>query len=119
MPKKPVQTNSKNHLLFFLTSLGVILILILTSANIANFSEKRQTKVLGVQDNFENEKIKELIFWENFLSKNPDYRDGWIEISKVSYQLGDKAYSQAALKTAKVIDPNSEKVALMEIEIAK
>lgn len=114
MPKKSVQANSKNHLFYFLTALGVILILILAGANIANFNDQRQTKVLGIQDNFESEKIKELIFWEEFLSKNPDYRDGWIEIARLSYELGDKDYSVGALKTAKGIDPNSEKILTLE-----
>lgn len=68
----------------------VIFILLLTSINIENFLTFK--RVLGIQTTFVSQNNKKQIFWENFLSNNPNYIPGWIETGNA-----DKA---------KEIDPN-------------
>lgn len=65
----------------------LLVVLLLTSINIDGYLKSKQTKVLGTET--EN---KEEIFWQDFLTKNPDYIPGWIETGKI-----DKAMK---------IDPN-------------
>jgi hypothetical protein len=65
----------------------LLFILLITSININNYLKLKETKVLGSET--EN---KEAVFWQDFLTKNPDYVPGWVEIGKT-----DKAHE---------IDPN-------------
>ncbi len=65
----------------------LLFILLITSINIDNYLVPKETKVLGSKT--EN---KEGVFWQDFLTKNPDYVPGWIEIGRT-----DKA---------REIDPN-------------
>jgi hypothetical protein len=50
------------------------------------------------------------VYWLGFLSDNPTYLDGWIELSKIYFAKGDLVSSKAALREARQIDPNSEKL---------
>jgi hypothetical protein len=61
--------------------------LLLISINIDNYLKPKQTKVLGTETKNEEE-----IFWQEFLTKNPNYVPGWIETGRI-----DKAHE---------IDPN-------------
>jgi len=54
-----------------------LFILLLVSININNYLAPTQTKVLGTET--EN---KEEVFWQSFLTRNPDYVPGWIEIGR-------------------------------------
>ena len=57
-------------------SLSIVFLLALSSVNLEKYFTP--TEVLGVDiDEQGNE-----IFWNEFLSKNPDYIPGWIEIGK-------------------------------------
>jgi hypothetical protein len=64
----------------------VLFLLLLTSVNINNYFTDK--KVLGVQ----TESSQDYSFWQNYLTKNPNYIPGWIEIGR-----NDKAHE---------IDPN-------------
>jgi regulatory protein YycI of two-component signal transduction system YycFG len=55
----------------------LLLVLLLTSININIFLQPKQTKVLGAETQNNEE-----IFWQDFLSKHPDYIPGWIEMGK-------------------------------------
>ena len=69
-------------------------------------------KVLGLRTGVDTKRalLKELLFWENTVSKNPTYIDGWIELAKTASRLEDLDYAEGALNSAKSIDPNSEKI---------
>jgi len=57
-------------------SLSIVFLLALSSVNLEKYFTP--TEVLGVDiDEQDNE-----IFWNEFLSKNPDYIPGWIELGK-------------------------------------
>jgi len=58
--------------LLYITS--AILIILLSMFNLQNIN-KKQIKVLGIEtDNS---------FWEDFVQKNPTYRDGWVELDRM------------------------------------
>lgn len=54
-------------------------------------------------------------YWLEFLTKNPSYIDGWIELAKVYYVKGDFVGAKAALNQASQIDPNSERLIQAEL----
>jgi hypothetical protein len=55
----------------------LLFILLIVSINISNYLKPKEVKVLGSK----TENIEEG-FWQNFLTKNPDYIPGWIEIGR-------------------------------------
>jgi hypothetical protein len=81
----PVKVNkSVKELLIYVF---LLFILLLTSINISNYLKPKNTKVLGTET--EN---KEEEFWQEFLTKNPNYIPGLIKVGN--------------LQRAKQIDPN-------------
>ena len=104
MPKETTQDNIS----FFFSSIAIVLLLLLTTLNLRMFGQN-QRKVLGAQI-AQEELGKEKTFWEKVVSENPTYIDGWLELSKVLYLLGEKNYSTGAYNTAKSINPNSRKL---------
>ena len=75
MSAKRVNRTSKQLLLY----LFVILLLLLSSVNIKNFFTPR--KILGAEIEGGVESGKEE-FWNELLSKNPNYIPGWIELGR-------------------------------------
>ena len=73
--------------IFIYTSL--LFVLLLTSINIYNYLSPKKLAVLGAET--EN---KEEVFWQDFLTKNPNYIPGWIETGR--------------LEKGREIDPNFE-----------
>ncbi|MEK7550528.1 MAG: hypothetical protein AAB535_01980 [Patescibacteria group bacterium] len=76
---------SKKPATYLLFCASVVMILLLSALNIQSYLEPKP--VLGIETE-DNEKI----FWEDFLSKNPNYIPGWIELGR--------------LDKVKQIDPN-------------
>jgi len=68
----------------------ILFLLLLTSINIDKFLTPKT--VLGAETSLNQSTDKNELFWSNFLSKNPNYIPGWIEIGR-----SDKA---------RQIDPN-------------
>jgi hypothetical protein len=62
------------QLLIFVAALFILL---LTAINIDGYQTPKE--VLGVETQIDTDAI----FWEEFLSKNPDYIPGWIEIGRM------------------------------------
>ncbi len=68
----------------------IVFILLLSATNLENFQKPK--RVLGI----ETQVVSDDKFWEEFLSKNPNYIPGWLETGRI-----DKV---------KEIDPNYELV---------
>lgn len=49
-------------------------------------------------------------YWKSVVAKNPNYRDGYLELFKLEAAEGNYFEAYNALSQAKKIDPNSEKV---------
>ncbi len=106
MPKT-AKINFKPYFIHYAYCLGIIALLILTSININKFFESQ--KVLGISVDvtpLQNEKD----YWENIVSQNPSYTDGYLEIAKVDVELGDKNEATAYITKALTLDPNSTEI---------
>ena len=114
MPKKPAKSPKspiKVAVIHFCSACALGLVLTLTTININTYLNK--PKVLGAQiDTIKLQEERE--FLENLVAKHPTYRDGWLELAKVSYKLGDASLSRGAIETARAIDPNSPKIEEVE-----
>ncbi len=56
----------------------ILFLLVLTSANLTNYLEPKKIDVLGAETQNQDE-----VFWNDFLTKNPNYIPGWIEIGRL------------------------------------
>lgn len=52
---------------------------------------------------------KELVFWEKVVEKHTDYRDAFMKVSLLQYQLGDMDGAKKSLEKALELDPNFAK----------
>jgi L-lactate utilization protein LutB len=115
--KFPLQ---KKELIYFCSCCAVCLILLITSINLNSFLESK--KVLGAKNEIESKEeslMTRELFWNNFLNSNPSYFDGWIELAKTNFELGNKEAGISALMKAKAINPNSDKIKEFEVSLAK
>ncbi len=105
-----ISAKTKDKLTYLLSALGILVSLILISLNIKAYLSQKRVLAAETQDEEISQLKKEASFWEGFLSQNPTYLPGWLELSKIEYELGDEDYALGALNTARAINPNSEKV---------
>lgn len=55
----------------------------------------------------EPKKLKEQeVFWQTIAAQRPDYRDGFIQLAAISYQLNDNQKTVSYLDIARTLDPN-------------
>jgi cytochrome c-type biogenesis protein CcmH/NrfG len=74
--------------------------------------KKEATKVLGARtSNLPNENSSG---WEMVVREYPDYRDGWLQLCVSYLEKGEKTKAKEALQMAKTLDPNNEKILLLE-----
>ncbi len=77
----PKNEKLNNHLLQILLYLSIVTILLLSALNVTNYVNDQ--KVLGVSTNgVPTDIATNTEFWTDFLSKNPNYIPGWIEIER-------------------------------------
>lgn len=101
--KKKINKQGEYINLFCIAS--VILIILLT---IINLQKKPTIKtVLGTTTEIDIQEItEEKKYWEEFLSLNPTYYDGWKRLSTLEIILGETKSSKSSLEVAKRIDPS-------------
>lgn len=107
MPKS--QTPRLTVLKDLFIGFSVILLLTITGLNLYLFLHKEPT-VLGVQTS----PLSERQYWQKVVRKNPTYRDAWVQIAKLDYEMGNHKYAEVALSRAKNIDPNS--LTILDVE---
>lgn len=49
---------------------------------------------------------REIAFWEDYLAKKPNYRDGWIQLAVLYYRIYQDTKATHALRVAIELDPN-------------
>ncbi|MCL4360483.1 tetratricopeptide repeat protein [Patescibacteria group bacterium] len=49
-----------------------------------------------------------LAFWTSVIREKPDYRDAYISLAAIQYQLGDLAGAKTAIRSALSLDPNNK-----------
>ncbi|MCL5090460.1 MAG: tetratricopeptide repeat protein [Patescibacteria group bacterium] len=74
---------------------------------------EKEMQILGMKTEITNLQ-KEAYTWEKILREKPDYRDGWLQLAALYYELGNKNLAKQALSQAKTLDPTSEVVAGVE-----
>ena len=62
---------------------------------------------------------KELVFWEKVVEKHTDYRDAFMNVSLLQYQLGDMDGAKKSLEKALALDPNFAKARELQKILAK
>lgn len=50
---------------------------------------------------------QKLLFWQDIVAQKPDYRDGFIQLSSLSYQLNNIEQAKTYALKAQTLDPNS------------
>jgi len=77
---------------------------ILGETTILNLEKLQQKKI-----NSNPEEIQKLIgWWQEFLAEKPDYRDGYLHLAKLHWQLYQDDQAQTNLQKALELDPNYE-----------
>ena len=107
MPKKGPRQR-KNDLLFFLSCCGASLILFLAVTNISTFFLPK--KVYNDLEVYQEQKN----FWQEVVSKHPNYLDGWLELANINLVLDDSEEARKAFEKAREINPNSEKITILK-----
>ena len=68
------------------------------------------SNTMTILDQWENEtqKVKEqYVFWQSVAASKPDYRDAYLMLTTLSYQLGKLEETRGWIAKAQIIDPNS------------
>jgi tetratricopeptide (TPR) repeat protein len=99
---------NKTKFLYLLCAVAVLSAL--SFFNIAlyftNGKPKINTRVLGTT----NAGVTEIYYWKGLLDANPEYLEGWIELAKIEYKLGNSEEAKRAIDKAFDINPNSEEL---------
>lgn len=121
MPKNSVQPKRsskkrfglKREIMFICACCACLVLLTLSLINLNSFVDKE--RVLGVAYEQPVQSVSsEIAFWQEFLAKNSTYFDGWIELATLNFEAGDKESGYSALNKAHQINPNSEKLRMLE-----
>ncbi len=83
------------------------MLLILTGFNINKYIDSQ--KVLGTSVDT-SPLQEEKSYWQNLITDNPTYTDGYLELAKINFELGNKVEALNSLNKAIVLDPNSNKI---------
>lgn len=78
----------------------VILVVLAVGAGFVINEVTSYPKVLGMKT-FDNR-----VYWEKLVNDNPTYRDGYIKLSIINWQLGNKLEARVLVNKALEIDPN-------------
>lgn len=60
---------------------------------------------------------KEILYWESIVAQTPTYRDGYLKLATLHWQLRDDEGARVYLEKAEQVDPNSEKVKEVKAEL--
>lgn len=72
---------------------------------------------LKILEKIRNEPLKirnEISFWEKVVVDKPDYRDAYLQLAILNYQIYEKEKAIGYLKKAQEIDPNFEAIKSLE-----
>ncbi|MBI3955730.1 tetratricopeptide repeat protein [Candidatus Gottesmanbacteria bacterium] len=67
-------------------------------------------EVLGAWEQADRKLAEQYAFWQSVAAAHPDYRDAFISLAALSYQLGNLEDARASLERAQALDPNSPTV---------
>ena len=89
---------------------GVVTILVLVIASIAlqsvNVKTVETVQILGVKTTDYGKLEREKMYWEKIVVESPTYRDGYVQLAVISYQLGRNEEVRKWVQQAQLVDPN-------------
>jgi len=98
VPKKFLPITLAFYLLIFSISLSNVVVFL---------DNSQETKIINTLED-------ELSYWKRVVHTYPSYRDGYLEIARIEYLLGNYYSSRESLETARLKNPNSIKVTNVE-----
>lgn len=116
MANKEIKDYIGSNLVFISSIFTTVFILTLSIVNLKYYFTN--LNVLGAQTEVDYN-LSEETHWKSFLSQNPTYFDGWVELTKMEIKIGNKNAANEALLTAEKINPNSEKIIQLREEIKR
>lgn len=88
---------------------------------IPQYNKPESTKVLGAEENgtIENTATRqslntEYAYWQAIVDARPDYRDGYVRLTLLAYQLGKQSEAKSYLDTIRHLDPNYQGLKALE-----
>lgn len=102
MAKSKKVIRKTNFLKLLLLWLGGGVILFISLANLTFWAENKIA-------NEQREPIEaEITKWEEVISRTPTYRDGYLKLATLYWQIKEDEKAEQALSSAEKIDPNYE-----------
>ena len=105
LPKISLKIPDAPQKIILLSFVSIILLLsiILVVFNVKNLLVKKE-----VIDSGRSKVLEQISYWNSVVEKRADYRDGYFQLSVLSYQIGKKDDAIVYLEKALQIDPNFE-----------
>jgi len=75
------------------------------------------SKVLGAWDENVNKLMKSYAFWQQVIVQKPDYRDAYIQLASLAFELDRTEEAKNYLAQALVLDPNNRDVKSAEQQL--
>lgn len=88
------------------TCFGII-ILLLTALNLLVYFSPHTTIVVAAKDTTPEQ---DAYYLQNLLLQNPTYRDGWVQLAKLEFYLGNTKEAQNAVRKVIELDPNYSEI---------
>jgi len=115
-PKSPsnsrifTEASSKNIFLrdWKLITISFIVGILITAIGYVMIDIYIQYKTFQLQEGKRQSLISEKQKWEKILASHPDYRDSYVKLALLEYQMGEREKAQIYLEKALEIDPNHE-----------
>ncbi|MFZ5932817.1 MAG: hypothetical protein ACOYT7_01950 [Patescibacteria group bacterium] len=111
-PKKAKRLSFKKQLIFLCSCCATLFLLFLAGLNFDNYLQVQRVLGSQIQNLAEEKEVlnAQKLFWEQFLSENPTYLEGWISLAEINLELGESEEAKLSFSQAKSINPNSPKV---------
>jgi len=84
-------------------------------------NKPESTSVLGAEENGTRENTAtreslntEYAYWQAIVDVRPDYRDGYVRLALLAYQLGKQSESKAYVDAIRHLDPNYQGLKALE-----
>ena len=86
----------------------VVVIFGVVGAQMIDVKSTKVVQVLGVKTTDFGKLEREKIYWEQIIAQSPSYRDAYLQLSVISYQLGNSEEVKQWMNKMYEIDPNFE-----------
>lgn len=111
---KKEKVNFKVFYIHYIYCLVIIIFLLIAGININNYLSSK--KVLGASIDITPLQNEEN-YWQNLVSKTPSFTDGYLQLAKISVELGNKNQGEGYIIKALSLDPNNTKVISVQKEL--